>query len=604
MKRPQLQQKPRSRPVPTSSSPDKLPNERKPPPTAPAAGLSIDNWIHDDEEEDPFAAEYLRRKEEERLQRKKESRKRKKKNNDSRDADWDAIYDPERPVRLTDYKGSEEEVRAEHDWKQRLHAHQIKARLRERRSESARQSSVEPPTRRMYHPRYRPTNTSNSRLALFAPPTSYNFAPPASFDTPTVRPSPLSRPADDDEDDYEPPPPAPVISHDQTGEDAYATRMRLAGMQSTSQPPALVPSPLPHFAPSLDTTAPPPQLPSMPQPMQIPGLVSFQHQFSPAPPGLSAPGLATSLPRLAKAPNTISREPVRYDQSTPAPQTDAGTISREPVRYERQTQANPEDDLEESERHGGLGSSNAPNPDDILEEEDEPLDDEPRSNRPGQKGFAKRLMAKYGWKEGQGLGADNSGITTILRHQTQKRKKKPDAEGGGWVQSAAMGRIVGGKRQKLDGEENDEQKFSLVAKFEGIIDGLDLDYEIQEGDLMQRLGERMAEYGHVERLFIDRTKLGREPVFVKFTSALSAFRVCCCVMLGLRDILLMITFSRLSRQVTNQTFWETGGWFARPFSMRINSRRAFMSERLRLPSMELSRYAGLEVFVALYCDSC
>lgn len=162
--------------------------------------------------------------------------------------------------------------------------------------------------------------------------------------------------------------------------------------------------------------------------------------------------------------------------------------------------------------------------------EDDAMDDEPRSNRPGQKGFAKRLMAKYGWKEGQGLGADNSGITTILRHQTQKRKKRPDAEGGGWAQPAAMGKIVGGKRQKMD-DDNDaaEHRFSLVAKFEGIIDNMDLDHAIQNENLMQTLGESMAAYGHVERLYIDRAKTGKEPVFVKFTSSLSAYRVSRCL---------------------------------------------------------------------------
>lgn len=153
-------------------------------------------------------------------------------------------------------------------------------------------------------------------------------------------------------------------------------------------------------------------------------------------------------------------------------------------------------------------------------------EDEPRSNRPGQKGFAKRLLQKYGWKQGEGLGAQGDGITTILQHQTQKRKKKPDHEGGGWSAPAAMGKIVGGKKRKIEGADDDSEStaWSIVARFDGMLKGLDIDHEIVDGDLMQRMGEKMAEYGHVERLYIHRPAVGSEPVFVKFTSALSAYR--------------------------------------------------------------------------------
>lgn len=87
-----------------------------------------------------------------------------------------------------------------------------------------------------------------------------------------------------------------------------------------------------------------------------------------------------------------------------------------------------------------------------------------------------------------------------------------------------MGRIVGGKRRKTDNPEDETESWSIIAKFDGMLSGLDIDKEMMEGDLMQKMGEKMAEYGHVERLYIHRPAVGNEPVFVKFTSALSAYR--------------------------------------------------------------------------------
>jgi splicing factor 45 len=131
-------------------------------------------------------------------------------------------------------------------------------------------------------------------------------------------------------------------------------------------------------------------------------------------------------------------------------------------------------------------------------------------------------MEKMGWKKGEGLGKEATGITTILRHEATKRKRKGDAEGGGWAQPAAMGRIVGGKKTKSDIPIDEAKAFSLVARFEGMLRDVDVDRAIEEENLMQRIGEKLEEYGRSERVFVDRAT-GR--VFVKFTSALSAFNV-------------------------------------------------------------------------------
>ena len=121
--------------------------------------------------------------------------------------------------------------------------------------------------------------------------------------------------------------------------------------------------------------------------------------------------------------------------------------------------------------------------------------DTPRSNRPGQKGFAERLMSKYGWTKGSGLGASGSGITAPLRVQLENQKKKPDSEGGGFVGSGGIGKIIGGKRKAVEGADSKFGAMSEVIVLRGMLDGMNLDQELGAGDggLMQEIGEECGE---------------------------------------------------------------------------------------------------------------
>lgn len=157
-----------------------------------------------------------------------------------------------------------------------------------------------------------------------------------------------------------------------------------------------------------------------------------------------------------------------------------------------------------------------------------------RSNRPGQKGFAKRLLEKYGWEAGSGLGAQGDGITEPLRHQTSSssRKRKPESssEASGWSDNKNMARIVGGKRRHVEDTTNEgtDAPWSNVVVFSDMLKGVDVQHRLEEGSLMQDLGEAMDRYGIVERLYLDRSvpvEDGGTRVFAKFTSALSAYRV-------------------------------------------------------------------------------
>ncbi|KAL8737399.1 MAG: hypothetical protein Q9181_001736 [Wetmoreana brouardii] len=202
-------------------------------------------------------------------------------------------------------------------------------------------------------------------------------------------------------------------------------------------------------------------------------------------------------------------------------QPDAPTISRAPVRYNLPPPPpeipNTEADLAEALQN------------DEPEVEENNLEQVPRSLRPGQKGFAERLMSKYGWTKGSGLGASGTGIINPLRVQVEKQKKKPDSEGGGYVGPGGRGKIIGGKKT---GEATSELgKFGVMSEvivLHGMVDGLDLDAEMEraeDGGLLQEIGDECGEkYGRVERVFIDRHKSTNTRVLVKFTSQLSALR--------------------------------------------------------------------------------
>jgi splicing factor 45 len=162
----------------------------------------------------------------------------------------------------------------------------------------------------------------------------------------------------------------------------------------------------------------------------------------------------------------------------PPAQHSSAVISAAPVRYDIVATPSAPSPIEDD-------ASGA-----TQQDHDEPMVDEeeaPRSTLPGQKNFAERMMKKMGWQKGQGLGAEGTGIKTALKVQVEKRKKKPDALGGGFVGPSGMGRIVGGKKKK--GTEDNEPSLSTVLKCYHMVDGKDLDYEMgPEGNLVEEIG--------------------------------------------------------------------------------------------------------------------
>ncbi|ODH50063.1 hypothetical protein GX48_03868 [Paracoccidioides brasiliensis] len=273
------------------------------------------------------------------------------------------------------------------------------------------------------------------------------------------------RPAQQDSEGSSEPAPAPSapIPDDATGEDAYARRLRLS--QNMYPPPDTNPTNMPS--------------PSAPLPSS--------YQPTPPPVTPSDQGFSSA---------TISRAPVRYTLP-PAPEEIPATEAELEATF-----AEEEDSKQEADGEA------------------------PRSLRPGQKGFAERLLTKYGWTKGSGLGASGEGIVKPLQVKLEKQKKKPDSEGGGFATPAGRAKIIGGKQKASD--DGKFGRMSEVVVLHGMVDGMDLDAELEGGEgggLMQEIGDECAEkYGRVERVFIDRNATGTIPVFVKFTSQLSALR--------------------------------------------------------------------------------
>jgi splicing factor 45 len=143
----------------------------------------------------------------------------------------------------------------------------------------------------------------------------------------------------------------------------------------------------------------------------------------------------------------------------------------------------------------------------------------PSSGKYDQYGFGRRLMGKYGWTKGTGLGADESGIMTPLQVKVDKRQKRSDADGGGWARPGGMGKIIGGRRKENEGKFG---TMSDVIVLGHMLDNMEnLQAEIEQG-LGQEIGEECGEkYGRVDRIYIDQPS---RQVFIKFTDQVSALR--------------------------------------------------------------------------------
>ncbi|RMY80206.1 hypothetical protein D0864_08772 [Hortaea werneckii] len=505
----------------------------------------LEDWVDEDDE-----AAYTYQ--ENRARAKKNQRKKNKNKQETRIWDWDDIYDPTLPNSYADYKGSEEQYREIRDWKARLYYQQLKEANKSRKE--SQDESAGTSANSKTHKAGAKRGPANGLAEMFAPPPNLNFAPP-SFDDSAPRPQ-----VEDEEDDYYPP---SLPKHSGSSDNSYQARPTAASSSSAVLPededPYLRRMRMSGQAPTPPQNTVPPPPPPIAQQAIAPPIANRQPIGDDSKAAVDVETKrAEALAKIAAFKAKLAAQgKVPSAAASPTPSvaaTQSSPPAAAPPTVNAAFQPPPPPPVEEPEQPGVVASKGAvrynlppppPEDDNLVDPEpstspsqtaaiDQP--DAPRSKAPGQKGFAERLLKKYGWEKGKGLGAEgNEGIATAVVAKAEKRKKLPDQEGGGWAAPKNMGKLVGGKRRKLtegekaevEGEGGDEAgDLSEVVKLEGMCKGMDVDSEIQDNGLYDEIGKEMeTQYGSVERLMIWRNEQGGEDdVFVKFTSQLSALR--------------------------------------------------------------------------------
>ncbi|TBU29002.1 hypothetical protein BD311DRAFT_777782 [Dichomitus squalens] len=247
------------------------------------------------------------------------------------------------------------------------------------------------------------------------------------------------------------PPPAVPISA-QSGEEAYLRRLALS-QQSAQAPRA--PSPLPF------DDEPPSRTSSVPPPAILPLSVS-------APP--AAPITADKIQSSKQAAAAIAAR-----LSALAPKGTGPSLAPPPTMAERSASAAPEETAE------------AP-------------------KRPDPHGFAARLMAKWGHKDGQGLGVDGSGIVHALTVEqvAQSKSGKGKAKGGKsssaiWGVPSKMGKIVNMNEDAKTRE--DRERFGEPSRVVVLTNMVGLE-DVEDEDLREEIGEECSKNGTVERVVV------------------------------------------------------------------------------------------------------
>ncbi|THH27064.1 hypothetical protein EUX98_g7129 [Antrodiella citrinella] len=248
-------------------------------------------------------------------------------------------------------------------------------------------------------------------------------------------------------------------------------------------------------------------------------------QSRPAVPPLASAMLSTSIPSPTSyaqqpEPPTLAYNPFAPPTSVPPPPSAIPpSLSEEKVRSSREAAAAIAAKLKAlapppgSAEAGGSGSDAGPS--------------EPPTKKPDPHGFAARLMAKWGHKEGQGLGTDGSGIVHALTMEQVAAGKSGKGKGPTAGPGAKMGKIVN-KNEDAKAKE-DRERFGDPSKIV-VLTNMVGPEDVGDDDLRDEIGDECSKNGIVERVFIhlvDPPPMNEEEVvriFVQFAGPVGAWK--------------------------------------------------------------------------------
>ncbi|KII88981.1 hypothetical protein PLICRDRAFT_698121 [Plicaturopsis crispa FD-325 SS-3] len=297
------------------------------------------------------------------------------------------------------------------------------------------------------------------------------------------------------------PPPAPV-NRDLSGDDAFARRLAMSQAASVPPPPVLNVQP-----PSMPPPMPPPMEEEEDDPDAIPGLGAPPTSFPEPETGDEAylRRVALSQPR----PSSSSISP--YHDPSPGP-----TLAYNPFAPPSVPPPPPggppalagfEARAKAAAAIAAKLSALAGNPPQTQSQS--PPSQEEVSARPDPHGFAARLMAKWGHKEGQGLGVDGGGIVNALTVEQVSNTKSHAGKGKGKAPAqkvnAAIG--VGSKMGKIVNNNDDAKaredraRFGDPSRVVVLTNMVGLE-DVEDEDLRGEIGDECAKNGTVERVIV------------------------------------------------------------------------------------------------------
>lgn len=315
---------------------------------------------------------------------------------------------------------------------------------------------------------------------------------------------------------------------------APAVEVQVSSVAMTSAPAALSvsPAPAPPVVFSRTVTAP-----SMGDDEEddIPGLSTLAVPTAPTETGDDAYLRRLALSQAAPRPpasaaheepeaTALAYNPFAPPSAVPPPPSavPSATLSEEKIRNSKQAAAAIAAKLRALAPPAGSASPDASG--------SKPGDTEADEKKPDPHGFAARLMAKWGHKEGQGLGADGDGIVhalTVEQFAAGKGKGAKGKDQGPKGAGSKMGKIVNLNEDAKT--RDDRERFGEPSRVV-VLTNMVGPEDVEDEELRGEIGDECSKNGTVERVIVHAVQSPFENpddavrIFVLFAGPVGAWK--------------------------------------------------------------------------------